>query len=140
MTKVARAFCVLSVVGLVALSGCSQHSASSANVFTPEAEKASNAISGTQSAEWITTLASDEYEGRAPGTPGDEKSRKYIVGELQKLGYAPGAADGSWEQPVELVGITGHMPTQWVFQKGDSELDANELEDYVAASGVQAPS
>ena len=55
----------------------------------------------------IKVLSSDEYEGRAPGTPGEEKSVKYIESEFQKLGLKPGNTDGSYIQKVPLVGITG---------------------------------
>ena len=37
----------------------------------------------------IRTLASDEFEGRAPTTPGGEKTRNYIAAEYQRLGFEP---------------------------------------------------
>ena len=51
-------------------------------------------------------LASDEFEGRAPGSAGEEKTVKYLVEELKNLGLAPGNPDGSYIQAVPLVGIT----------------------------------
>jgi len=152
MQRITRAGRALTVFGFVALVACSPKPGSDTAAtaggsaasttgapFTPDAVTASNAISSAKMTEWIKTLASDEFEGRAPGTPGDQKSRKYIADELQKLGYSPGASDGSWEQPVDLVGITGHMPTQWTFKKGEAGIEAKAVDDYVAASGVQAP-
>src|SRR5262245_11081385 len=105
--------------------------------YTPEVLAAADAMTGAQIGEWTRMLASDEFEGRAPGSPGDEKARKYIADELQKMGYAPGAADGSWEQPVELVGLTSKMPATWTFAKGASKLAAKSGDDYIAATGVQ---
>jgi Zn-dependent M28 family amino/carboxypeptidase len=105
--------------------------------FTPEVVAAADAMTGAQIGEWTRMLASDEFEGRAPGSPGDEKARKFIAAELEKMGYAPGAADGSWEQPVELVGITSKMPATWTFAKGASKLEAKSGDEYIAASGVQ---
>src|ERR1700752_1636398 len=55
----------------------------------------------------IKVLASDEFEGRAPGTPGEEKTVQYLTGEFQKLGLKPGNTDGTYIQKVPLVGITG---------------------------------
>ncbi|MBY0421491.1 MAG: M20/M25/M40 family metallo-hydrolase, partial [Parvularculaceae bacterium] len=52
----------------------------------------------------IATLASDAYEGRAPMTPGGEKTREYIAGELSRLGYKP--FGGSYMQSVPLVEAT----------------------------------
>ena len=51
----------------------------------------------------IEVLASDEYEGRAPGTEGERRTTGYIAAELEKRGLRPAAADGSWLQPVSLV-------------------------------------
>ena len=55
----------------------------------------------------IKTLASDEFEGRAPGTPGEEKTVQYLTAAFQKLGLKPGNTDGTFIQKVPLVGITG---------------------------------
>ncbi len=51
----------------------------------------------------MEVLASDRFEGRKPGTPGEQLTTDYIVRELSARGVAPGAADGSWLQPVPLV-------------------------------------
>ncbi|MGD9800088.1 MAG: M28 family metallopeptidase [Parvularculaceae bacterium] len=52
-------------------------------------------------ARHIKTLASDEFEGRAPTTPGGEKTRAYIAGEYQRIGLEP--VGGSWFQSAEMV-------------------------------------
>jgi len=57
--------------------------------------------------EHIEVLASDEYEGRAPGTPGEERTVSYLTAAFQKIGLKPGNADGTYIQKVPLVGITG---------------------------------
>jgi Zn-dependent M28 family amino/carboxypeptidase len=57
--------------------------------------------------EHIKKLASDEFEGRLPGTKGEELTVKYISDQLGALGIEPGNPDGSWVQKVPLVGITG---------------------------------
>ncbi|HTL68116.1 MAG TPA: M28 family peptidase [Lacunisphaera sp.] len=54
----------------------------------------------------VKVLASDEFEGRAPGTPGEDKTVAYLVSEFKKLGLAPGNPDGTYIQNVPLVGIT----------------------------------
>lgn len=51
----------------------------------------------------VRVLASDEFEGRAPATPGEEKTIAYIVDELQKAGVQPGGGSGAWTQDVPLV-------------------------------------
>src|SRR5215204_7776486 len=57
--------------------------------------------------ERIKVLASDEFEGRAPGSKGEDLTVKYLVDESKKLGLQPGNPDGTYVQKVPLVGITG---------------------------------
>jgi hypothetical protein len=53
----------------------------------------------------IKILASDEFEGRAPGTKGEELSVKYISDQFKQIGLKPGNPDGSYVQEVPLTGI-----------------------------------
>ena len=57
-----------------------------------------------------TVLASDEFEGRAPATAGEEKTVAYLTGEFSRLGLRPGNPDGTWVQEVPLVGINTLNP------------------------------
>jgi Zn-dependent M28 family amino/carboxypeptidase/uncharacterized protein (DUF1684 family) len=54
----------------------------------------------------VKTLSSDEFEGRGPGTRGEERTVKYLVDQFQKMGLKPGNTDGTYIQNVPLVGIT----------------------------------
>src|SRR5690349_18631365 len=54
----------------------------------------------------VTALASDAFEGRAPGTPGEEKTVAYLITQFKTLGLKPGNPDGTYVQKVPLVGIT----------------------------------
>ena len=55
----------------------------------------------------IQTLGSDEFEGRAPNTPGETKTVAYLSDQFAKAGLQPGGAivDGqrTWTQPVPLL-------------------------------------
>ena len=51
-------------------------------------------------------LSSDEYEGRAPGTKGEELTVTYLENAFRTLGLQPGNTDGTYIQTVPLVGIT----------------------------------
>jgi len=53
----------------------------------------------------IATLASDEFEGRKPGTAGERKTVEYLVNEFKALGLAPGNGD-SYLQQVPIIEIT----------------------------------
>ncbi len=63
------------------------------------------AISATEYQRHIVTLASDEFEGRKPGTAGERKTVDYLVAEFKKLGLKPGKR-GAWTQEVPIVEIT----------------------------------
>ena len=55
----------------------------------------------------IKAMSADEFEGRAPGTKGEELTVRYLEDEFKKLGLQPGNTDGTFVQKVPLVGITG---------------------------------
>src|SRR5439155_18071412 len=55
----------------------------------------------------IRVLASDEFEGRAPGTAGEERTVDYLQKEFKRIGLQAGNPDGTYLQDVPLVGITG---------------------------------
>ncbi len=50
-------------------------------------------------------LASDEFEGRAPGGLGEERTVRYLADQFRKMGLEAGGPGGSWFQPVALRGI-----------------------------------
>src|SRR5829696_2188712 len=52
-------------------------------------------------------LSADQFEGRAPGSKGEELTVNYLVDTLKKTGLKPGNTDGTYTQKVPLVGITG---------------------------------
>jgi Zn-dependent M28 family amino/carboxypeptidase len=76
-------------------------------------------------------LSSDEYEGRAPGTKGEELSVKYISDQFRNAGLQPGNTDGTWVQKVPLVGITP-TPAPLVFKKGEQRQSLRWKDDVVA--------
>jgi Zn-dependent M28 family amino/carboxypeptidase len=51
----------------------------------------------------VKVLASPEYEGRGPGTPGEAKSIAYLIERFKALGLKPAGTDGQWTQPVPLI-------------------------------------
>src|SRR5271168_5511232 len=54
--------------------------------------------------EHVRVLASDGFEGRKPGTPGEEKTVAYLVEHFRKLGLKPGNGE-SFLQQVPMVEI-----------------------------------
>lgn len=101
-------------------------------------EAAAEAINETALRAHIAALSSDEFEGRAPATPGDEKTRQYLQDEMASLGLQPGAQDGAWQQRIEIVSLTAEVPQQWSFDGPDETLSLEFWSDFIAGSGVQS--
>src|SRR5262245_49309488 len=100
--------------------------------------RASDAIDDAHLRTWIKTLSDDSLEGRGPATAADERARRYLVEQLRAMGYRPGNGD-SYQQRVELVGITPTVPATWQFTAQAGTLTLAERDDFVAMSGVQKP-
>jgi len=76
-------------------------------------------------------LSSDEFEGRAPGTKGEELTVSYLVDQFKKIGLKPGNTDGTFIQKVPLVGITP-APANLVFKRGARQQTVAWKNDVVA--------
>lgn len=62
-----------------------------------------NPIDPGRLSDIVRTLASDEYEGRAPGTAGETKTVAYLTESFRALGLEPGGENGGWTQTVPIV-------------------------------------
>lgn len=80
------------------------------------------------------TLASDEFEGRSPTTPGETKTLEYLVSNFKALGYEPGNGN-SFLQAVELMEITADP--NMIMTIGDNTLAYKE--QMVASSKRETP-
>ena len=49
------------------------------------------------------TLASDEFQGRAPGTPGETKTIAYLIQQFKAAGLEPAGENGGWTQAVPMI-------------------------------------
>jgi Zn-dependent M28 family amino/carboxypeptidase len=98
---------------------------------------ASDAINPANLLKHIKILASDEFEGRAPGSKGEELSVKYISEQFKALGLKPGNPNGTYTQEVPLAGITT-TPTA-SFTVGDKTTTLTFPDDYVASSARLQP-
>jgi Zn-dependent M28 family amino/carboxypeptidase len=53
--------------------------------------------------EITRVLASDDFQGRAPGTPGEAKTIPYLIAQFKAAGLEPGGENGSWTQAVPMI-------------------------------------
>src|SRR6267142_5453107 len=79
----------------------------------------------------VKVLSSDEFEGRGPGTKGEELTVSYLIDQFKKLGLKPGNSDGTYVQKVPLVGITP-AAAPLVLEKGGRKLTLKWKDDVVA--------
>src|SRR5882724_5305008 len=86
----------------------------------------------------IKTLASDEFEGRSPGTKGEELSIKYISDQFRSIGLKPGNPDGSYFQEVPLAGIKSE-PKMILAVAGKPPVELKYPDDFVASSARLQP-
>lgn len=112
--------------------------AAHAQLTTPAEKSASRTIDAGDLRAHIGFLASDLLEGRGPGTRGDALAQQYIATQFQLLGLKPVLPDGSYLQPFELVGLTGH-PETLTFTSASGRMELRYLDDFIANPGVQTP-
>jgi Zn-dependent M28 family amino/carboxypeptidase len=109
---------------LLAIGGCS-HAPS-----PPTAGVES--ISGDRMLQDIRTLSSNEYEGRGPGSKGEDLAIAYIQKQFRDTGLEPGNPDGTYLQNVPLVGITPDKSMALDFTGHGKTLHAKFSKDFVA--------
>ena len=91
-------------------------------------------ISADNLSKHVEVLASDEFEGRAPATPGEEKTVAYIVDALNKTGVQPGGEQGGWTQAVPLVRAQVDGPVTTALKIGGAEQVLANGDDVVLQS------
>ncbi len=67
--------------------------------------RAARAISDASYRGDVAVLAADDMQGRAPGTPGEQRLVEHLERQFTELGLQP-VREGSFRQPVPLVEIT----------------------------------
>jgi Zn-dependent M28 family amino/carboxypeptidase len=102
---------------------------------TPDAGAAMDAMTADSLLAHTRKLSSDEFEGRAPGTPGEELTVNYLSAEFQKLGLEPGSPDATFYQNVPLVGITSKVTPS--ITAGPRKLDLTPGKDFIGVSRPQ---
>ncbi|MDK2760304.1 MAG: M20/M25/M40 family metallo-hydrolase [Sphingopyxis sp.] len=85
--------------------------------WAPAAAQTAPAIDAANIVQTVRTLASDQFQGRAPGTVGEERTVGYLIGRLQALGLEPAGTDGGWTQPVPLLHTRLGTPATLAFDR-----------------------
>ena len=75
-------------------------------------DAAAQAIDPEALSHHVQVLASDTFEGRAPASPGEQRTIDYLVAQFRDAGLAPGGDNGGWTQSVPLVRAQVDGPVQ----------------------------
>jgi Zn-dependent M28 family amino/carboxypeptidase len=68
--------------------------------------------------EIVRVLAADAFEGRAPGSAGEQKTVAYLIERFAELGLEPGGTAGNWTQSVPMLHTQVEPPAKAVFRVG----------------------
>lgn len=79
----------------------------------------------------VQILSSDEFEGRAPSSPGEIKTIGYLKDQFKSLGVAPGNGD-SYFQEVPMVAITASSDAVLEISQGTDKSSFNYGTDFMA--------
>ncbi|HVB58885.1 MAG TPA: M28 family peptidase [Candidatus Acidoferrales bacterium] len=123
----------------------------------PQPKAALNLISADRMLASIRTLSSNEFQGRGPGTAGEDLTLAYLQKQFRGMGLEPGNPNGTYLQAVPLVGIrpdpsmvltfSGHNQTLHLVFEKDFVAQTRRMVDSVhldadmifVGYGVQAP-
>ena len=126
----------LSLFSSAILIGCSPQSNEVAN---PAVEAVSETAEiEAMLHEHIAVLASDEFEGRAPATPGEEKTINYLRSEFEALGIAPGNGD-SYFQSVTVTAVTTASNAVLTFSGSNYDAELEYAAEMMVGSQQQIP-
>ena len=100
-------------------------------------ERARAAINARDLLLGIETLASDAFEGRAPGTRGETQTVDWLKARFRAVGLQPAGDQGSWTQTVPLVAYTSQPALTLTVRGKPRVLTASR--DFVAWSPVPLP-
>src|ERR1051325_3215148 len=96
-------------------------------------------VSASRIREHTRFLADDLMEGRGVGQPGGQLATEYLAHELALAGARPAGADGSYFQPVSLVGFETQPGSSLGAAAGGKQIDFRWGDEYVGQSGTQQP-
>ncbi|MDR3635029.1 MAG: M28 family metallopeptidase [Isosphaeraceae bacterium] len=122
-----------SLAGVVAMTGVAYTAD-----LPPSVAVASECIEPAGLLGHIKTLASDEFEGRGPGSAGEERTVHYLTGQCRALGLKPGNPDGTFIQKVPLAGFQA-TSVAGALQSGSRTIPLNFLDNFVAVSRRMVP-
>ncbi len=132
MKRLSLSLCSVLLISILAFVGAAQKRGAGKGAALGPAQAALDEIKADAVMRHIKTLSSDEYEGRGPGTRGEEKTVEYITEQFKQIGLAPGNTDKTYTQKVPLVGITTNQDTELKIKAAGKDMKMKFGDDFVA--------
>jgi Zn-dependent M28 family amino/carboxypeptidase len=113
------------IIIFLLFTGCKQADSS---------ENAAQLITQQSLLRHIEVLSSDEFEGRAPASRGEELTINYLVNELEQMGIGSGMPDGSYIQEFPLLGqqVDGSSARFTFYRNGNQIQNLSFGSDFMA--------
>ncbi len=105
---------------------------------SPDEKVAADTIRPAELLGAVRFLSDDLLEGRSPGSTGDRLAQRYLATELERLGFAPGAPDGTYVQAFDIVGVRSKS-SGLTLSRGAEKESLKPWVDYVAFAGTESP-
>src|SRR5881275_250791 len=86
-------------------------------------------VSTQRMSEITRVLASDEFQGRAPGTAGEDKTIPYLIEQFKAAGLEPAGENGGWTQTVPMIHTKLQTRAALSFSQGGRVTPLNFPED-----------
>ena len=105
--------------------------------FSQQRGRSSPALNEDAIRARIKFLSSDLLEGRGTGARGGEIAASYIAAQMEALGLKGAGANGSFFQPVSLVGVKADPNTKLTVSGRNGKESFRFADEYVAFTGSQ---
>ncbi|MEK6303295.1 MAG: M28 family metallopeptidase [Acidobacteriota bacterium] len=132
MKRLALCCCTAVLISMLALAGAAQKRGTSKARSLGPPEATLNLITAEGIMPHIKTLSSDLYEGRGPGTSGENFAIAYIADQFKQMGLGPGNTNGKFFQDVPLVGLTTGQDAEMKIKAANKDLKLKFGIDFVA--------
>jgi Zn-dependent M28 family amino/carboxypeptidase len=96
---------------------------------SPPPPPAAPSVSMARMSEITRVLASDAFQGRSMGTPGEERTVAYLIEQFKAAGLEPGGENGGWTQAVPMIRTKLIAPARFSVRQSGTTLPLRFPED-----------